>query len=347
MSNNVTSPVVPSTSSSATSADGSSIIPSTGISDLAKLLFVCQKLYSRNLISLEEKRILKQLAIREDSTIMSIDLASESFLTALINTASSIAITAASHTYHELFRHCSTNHGKTLSKNERKTKGITDNSFVYGEIDFHSFSQIIKEIRPLFKPDGIFVDLGSGTGRPVFAMALLSDMKKLIGIESLDGLHEAAKTVLEKYETFVESDEVEVEDTSAANQNEENTGASTTGGSPQRKPKKRVVNSPLAKLERRASQDWTEQRRIELIHGDFLKIDWWSRADFVFMNSTCYSPALISSISNLAEKLRPGTIVVSLTKSLTSKQFTVMSKQKYQMSWGSAVSEKSCTHRVA
>jgi hypothetical protein len=49
---------------------------------------------------------------------------------------------------------------KTLSKNERKAKEITDNSFVYGEIDFHSYSQILKEIRPLFKADGVFVDLG-------------------------------------------------------------------------------------------------------------------------------------------------------------------------------------------
>jgi len=47
-----------------------------------------------------------------------------------------------------------------LSKNERKAKEITDNSFVYGEIDFHSYSQILKEIRPLFKADGVFVDLG-------------------------------------------------------------------------------------------------------------------------------------------------------------------------------------------
>jgi hypothetical protein len=41
-----------------------SIIPASGINATAKILFVTSKLYSRQLISLEEKRILKQLAIR-------------------------------------------------------------------------------------------------------------------------------------------------------------------------------------------------------------------------------------------------------------------------------------------
>ena len=147
------------TSSTAQSA---SIIQKTGISHLAKLLFVTSKLHARNLISKEEKRILKQLAIRGDAGLLAIDLSSEDFLTQLIDTASRIAIAAASSTFHFLYRECTTNHGKSLSKNERKQKDIKDNSFVYGEIDFASFSSIIKEIRPLFKPDGVFVDLGSG-----------------------------------------------------------------------------------------------------------------------------------------------------------------------------------------
>lgn len=39
-------------------------------------------------------------------------------------------------------------------------------------------------------------------------MALLSDCEKIIGIEALESLHAASLAVLEKYETFVESDEV-------------------------------------------------------------------------------------------------------------------------------------------
>lgn len=97
---------------SSSAASSTSIIPASGLSHTAKLLFVTSKLYTRNLLSREEKRILKQLAIRGDAGLFAIDLASESFLTQLIDTASAIAITNASHTFHNwLYQNCSTNHG--------------------------------------------------------------------------------------------------------------------------------------------------------------------------------------------------------------------------------------------
>lgn len=147
---------------------------------------------------------------------------------------------------------------------------------MYGEIDFHSFSQILKEIRPLFKPEGKFVDLGSGTGRPCFAMALLSDMKRIVGIEALEQLSEASKQILEQYENFVESDEVEVEDEEAEAESENDDQQSSSTGSPLRvKAKTKIVHSPLAKLERRASIGGaSDLKRVEMIRGDFLKIDW-------------------------------------------------------------------------
>jgi SAM-dependent methyltransferase len=292
--------------------------------------------YARNLISKEEKRILKQLSIRGDSTLLSVDLTSGDFLSQLIDLASSIAITQASTTFHSyLYRHCTTNQAKSLSKAERKEKAITDNSFVYGEIDFHSFASIIKEIRPLFKPDGVFVDLGSGTGRACFAMALLSDMKKIIGIEALQGLSDASRQILELYETFIEDDAVEIE----VEDPEEDATTAANGGSPSRTTKKKkILHSPLAKLERRASlgQAADFQQRVQMITGDFLKVDWWTETDFLFLNSTCYSPTLIAEISKLAEKMKPGSIIVSLTKALVGSSFTVVSKKKHQMSWGSA-----------
>lgn len=322
----------------ATASAAASIVPAPGISHMAKLLFITTKLHSRNLISKEERKILKQLALRNDPSLLQVDLQSPTFLTSLIDLASSIAVTAAASTFHNfLFNDCSTNAGKTMSKAERKEKQISDNSFVYGEIDFHSFAQIVKEIRPLFKPDGVFVDLGSGTGRACFAMALLSDVRRIVGIEALSSLVGASRAVLEKFETFVESDEVEVEvepeegeEEEAGVQNGEQQGG--VGGSPAR-PKRvmKVLHSPLQKLERRASLQ--EQSRISFIESDFLQID-WSNADCVFLNSTCYSPSLMQSISEQAERLRPGAIVVSLTKALTSPRFAILSKQKKQMSWG-------------
>lgn len=224
---------------------------------------------------------------------------------------------------------------KTLSKAERKAKNITDNSYVYGEIDFHSFATIIREIRPLFPAGGTFVDLGSGTGRPCLAMALLSDMKRIIGIEALEDLVKASEQVRDKYETFIEDGEHDKEEEDR--EGEEGSDAETkvrptaADGSPLRvRRNPSVSQSPLARLERNASLSPGE-KRLQFVHGDFLTHDWWSHSDFVFMNSTCYSPALIASISAHAEKLKPGTLVVSLTKALTSQQFTLLSKKKYQM----------------
>lgn len=332
----------------AASSAPSSIIPSSGLSHTAKLLFVTSKLYTRNLLSREEKRILKQLAIRGDAGLYAIDLSSEQFLTQLIDTASAIAITNASHTFHNwLYQQCTTNHGKTLSKSERKAKNISDNSFVYGEIDFHSFATIIKEIRPLFPAGGTFVDLGSGTGRPCFAMALLSDMRRIVGIEFLEDLVHASEQIREKYETFIaDEDDADADEEEGREEGEEEEEEgepkqrpTAADGSPLRvRRNPSVSQSPLARLERNAALSPSD-KRVQFIRGDFLSHDWWSDSDLVFLNSTCYSPALIASISAHAEKLKSGSIVVSLTKALTSPQFTLLSKKKYQMRY--------CTHTAA
>ena len=58
-------------------------------------------------------------------------------------------------------------------------------------------------LQNLRKGDCIFYDLGSGTGRGVFAAAMLHDFSKLIGIEVLDGLHRMSKQIYEDYRNNV------------------------------------------------------------------------------------------------------------------------------------------------
>lgn len=267
----------------------------------------------------------------------SIDLSGDTFLDHLIDVASSRAITAAAHTFHNfLFSDLATSKAKAISKAERKERDISDASFVYGEIDFHSFAQILREIRPLVKRDGLFFDLGSGTGRPCFAMALLSDMHRIVGVEALEQLVQASRDVLAKYEAFVESDEVEVEEEGEEEneQEEEQPHDADAHDSPTRAARpKRIVHSPLAKLERRASLP--NSARVSFVHANLLDID-WSDGDFVFLNSTCYSASLMAGVSEAAAKLKPGSIVVSLTKPINSPHFTILSKKKYPMSWGSS-----------
>ena len=75
---------------------------------------------------------------------------------------------------------------------ERRSTQQTSSSLTYGEINFDSFSDIIHTIKyDLRGLSGgeIFYDLGSGSGKAVFAASLLHDFSKCCGIEILSSLH--------------------------------------------------------------------------------------------------------------------------------------------------------------
>lgn len=98
----------------------------------------------------------------------------------------------------DLFQDCSTDFAKKASKMERDELGLKKASLVYGEISFVSFGVVfLNQIK--LKPGGVYYDLGSGTGRSVFAAEMLHDFDKLIGVEILESLHTAAVDVLEKF----------------------------------------------------------------------------------------------------------------------------------------------------
>ena len=87
---------------------------------------------------------------------------------------------------------------KKLSRSERADKGQLDQkTLVYGEVDFHSFCEVLSGIMP--PAGGTFYDLGSGTGRAIFVAAFVQDFARLVGIEILDGLYEASTEVLDRF----------------------------------------------------------------------------------------------------------------------------------------------------
>lgn len=84
-----------------------------------------------------------------------------------------------------------------ISTRERKRLQITDDAFIYGEIDFLSFFSILDKVKPQFGE--VFYDLGSGVGKAVFATALYTQVSKICGIEYLPALcsmAEAQKAIL-------------------------------------------------------------------------------------------------------------------------------------------------------
>ncbi|MDX2083659.1 MAG: hypothetical protein SFV53_06720 [Rickettsiales bacterium] len=74
---------------------------------------------------------------------------------------------------------------------------------LYGELPFKTWIEIVEKAAP--KKDGIFLDIGSGTGRVVMLSYLFFDFKKTIGVELLKGLHDKACEVQEIFEKNIKS----------------------------------------------------------------------------------------------------------------------------------------------
>ncbi|TMW59142.1 hypothetical protein Poli38472_007287 [Pythium oligandrum] len=93
---------------------------------------------------------------------------------------------------------------KETSRRERKQNGYISMSLVYGEIAYGPFKSVIDEIKhchyALQKPGGVFLDIGSGSGKAVFAAALAHDFDACYGIEILEGLHSISQVVLNDWD---------------------------------------------------------------------------------------------------------------------------------------------------
>ena len=94
--------------------------------------------------------------------------------------------------------------GARISKQERIDKGLQkDHTTVYGETTFQAMIIIIEKLTEhglgVDKPGGVFYDIGSGTGKAVFAAAILHSFEKCVGIEFLSSLHAHSITVLNRW----------------------------------------------------------------------------------------------------------------------------------------------------
>ena len=70
-----------------------------------------------------------------------------------------------------------------------------------------------------------------------------------------------------------------------------------------------------------------QSQYANVFEGSFTDFD-WSNGDVVFANSTCFSDELMAELSQQAEKLKPGAIVVTFTKGMTSKAFEMLERER-------------------
>lgn len=104
----------------------------------------------------------------------------------------------AKQVFEELYKEVN---GRALSLEGREKMQLTSKSYVYGEVVFDSFVQLLRDANP--PSGGIFCDCGSGAGKPAFVAHLAFDFKRCAGIEYVDNLYNASAQVLERYEKEV------------------------------------------------------------------------------------------------------------------------------------------------
>ncbi|ETL44339.1 hypothetical protein L914_05360 [Phytophthora nicotianae] len=95
--------------------------------------------------------------------------------------------------FERVYRGFGAEYAKELSSEARKSSNLIKSSYVYGEILFFPFADIIRWVAPFLPEFAIFYDLGSGTGKAVIAASLVHPFDQAIGIELLE-----RKTALEK-----------------------------------------------------------------------------------------------------------------------------------------------------
>jgi hypothetical protein len=216
------------------------------------------------------------------------------------------ALAAAEAVFNELTELHSLQAGKDISIDERAARGVPEGamcSLVYGETPFRALGALLHRVQTLLGVASfagrVFVDLGAGTGKPVFAAALLHPgWRECRGIELVEGLHAASLELQERWEE----------------------------GLPYfPKGEKKVAHRVPAAA--RATP-------VNLVLGDVTAED-WADGDVVFSCSTCFEEPLMAAISARAERLRPGSVVVTCSERLTSPRFGLLEELPGMvMSWG-------------
>ncbi len=244
--------------------------------------------------------------------------------------------------WNQLFTLCSTADAKRISKTEKSNLGISAKpALTYGEVTIASLAAVLYSPLIRLKAGGNFYDLGSGSGRGVFAAALLHNFDRCTGIEIISGLHTAASAVLDRwnisdapnvitYQTANNNSSASAPANANANANANGSG-STAAAANDRKA------APAGSYSGSGSGGGGGGGRpvISFQRASFLDVD-WSDGDVIFINSTCFDETLLSDIARLGLALKDGTYIITLTKRLKSAAYRLLDSSQQLMSWGYA-----------
>lgn len=75
---------------------------------------------------------------------------------------------------------------------------------------------------------------------------------------------------------------------------------------------------------------------VKFMCGDATVIEWYD-ADLVFIHPTCFDDILLKKMIENAEKMVPGSFIVTITKMINSDYFELMEAMSGEMSWGNSL----------
>jgi SAM-dependent methyltransferase len=164
--------------------------------------------------------------------------------------------------------------GGTVSQRERKRCGVAKNkSFTYGEIVFVSVAHLLEVVKP--QRGEIFYDLGSGTGRAVFAAYYIApEFRACRGIELLQGLHDQAVKRLAAFD----------------------------------------ADATLRRAHKNDDDDDDDEKK-RIVHfecADMLKTAWFADANVIYVSSICFEASLFTALYAQLKRVQRGTRIISL-----------------------------------
>ena len=76
-----------------------------------------------------------------------------------------------------------------------------------------------------------------------------------------------------------------------------------------------------------------QKQTIEFRRGDIRDAD-FSDGDIFYIHCTCFQPELMTKLSMRLEELKPGTLLLMTTKTLSSTKYEIRKSDIAQMDWG-------------
>jgi hypothetical protein len=177
----------------------------------------------------------------------------------------------------------------------------------------------------------VFADIGCGTGKPLFAAALLHEWRACRGVEIVEELLGEAEQLVEAWE----------------------------GGLPYAGP--RGTKETLYKIPREARCASMElyfgdaaaaggatdgapasaaATRWSALKGTGLAEDGggfeWADVDVAYACSTCFSEGLLAALAGAAAAMKPGSFFITSSAALEHPAWEVMAEEVHRMSWGPA-----------